>query len=593
MSKRGLLVLAIIVLIAMVLSSCGENSTQGDETPAIEKTQPQDVLSVGEELSKDKKRDEILSNYSFYQGVATVMEDQSWESRGTDGSHGEGDAVLTSDEYLVYDETTKIMYILARNLTYRSSHIVTVNDLNGYYLNTANVSAKGELAEYYYLGIVYDGKNVSFSGLPVRFDVNSLMVYTRPATKNTLWVEYTSTADTVRLGSDRVMPPDISTNETLQQLPNLDHISDEKTYGNKETRVYEATTRLWNLKGRFDYTYKKITLEDMLQGVKAISDSELNNDTFSKMVEPLPEVWKETTKYVDMLDNVMVASAGMSTILNGVDDLENSVEGKDVDIIDIIRNQEEFNELKDELKTQLANQREDSTKRSLEGFVLDQEDENLKESFLPFTETIDVLLLRFKDYSSKIDESINLMNQENMDVNLETLHLYVEKTKVESEGLLELFELTREKITRALVEDPLIRLDEFYREWPIVFYSMEGRKSQVDMENGVQLPLGYPKDIVSIINESSVVMTDVIPSTGDDKEGYMVTIKVDKEEIEIVNYYEEVLKKYQEYNRISMAGMTILNANKDDYYITVMISKNSFGGEEEFMVQITIVDEEN
>lgn len=580
--------ISIIIILSLPLGGCGKEDT-GSDNPTLINQEEGTEEEIIEEASSEELKD-ILEDYTYYHGIATVYEDQYWKSKYQDESHGEGNGVLTSEDYLVYDSESKKLYIIARNLTYNSQHEVTVNDLNGNYLKTANIFATGETKEYYFMGIKYKDK-VSFEGLPVRMDGNNLEIYTRIETLDDKWVEYHSTADTVRYGRDRVMPPNVSTNAYAGLLPTIDELKDEKSYGNKDVFIYEATTRFWNLKGTFDYNYRKISLEEMMEGVLAIRDTQLNNESFSKRAELLPEVWQETASIGDGLSGINIASAGLSSIFNTLDDIKTSSDGDRRDLVEASRGQEEVLILKDKIKDVLKEQGDQSATRKLEGFVLETDEESLIQSYPIFYETVEVIYSRIGDYVSEFERAYNEISEANVTDKLEEIALSLRKLTDENNRMLELFEILGAKIEKSLLTQPLMGLDELYREWPLAFYALEGSKSEVNIEEELTLPLGYPKDIVPIVEDGKIIMVDVIPSDTSSREGYMITVNSTISEGDISLFYKEALKDLEGYSQMSVAGMTIIEAYWDDYMISILVTKNNLGGEEENTIQISIIDQ--
>jgi hypothetical protein len=594
----------IIVVFIFFLASC---RSQGTPTPAS--TSPDDSASSKESTEDPVEEDsatsettseaslakaldpELLKEYVFYHGIATVMEDQKWTSKFQDGSHGEGDAVLTSEDYLLFEPLTGNLYIVARNLTYTSKHTIIVNDINGDYQDTANVSATGELQEYYSWGFLAND-SLDFSPLPLRAEGLTSTIYTRPPTVNNTWVAYTSTSDTVRLAGDRVMPPDTASSLTLLNLPLLERFSDEKSYGNREARVYEATTRLWNLIGSFDYDYQKITFDEMLNGVNSIVDAMESDQTFSKRAEVLPDVWQAAAQISDQLRMLNEASATMNTYMTAIDSIENSQPDKARAIIDTIDQQGDLTKnrvILDDLANASADQ---SSQRKLEGFVMDSGDSQLIESFGPYLETIDSFFSRYAQLQKTLEESFQSINAENFSTELDMLVSTATQLKQLGDNRLTLFELFEEQLTRAIDADPIEELDTLFREWPILFYAIDGEQSQVNMDGGLQLPLGYPKELVPIMPKATLVLIDIIPASNDSREGYMVSAKSSELEADIVNYYTDLLQEFSSFEKMSLPGMQIITAQNNPYFITLMITENTLGGDEPSLIQITLVDEE-
>ncbi len=592
---RRIRILALFLGCTLLLFGCG-----GQITTTTLPISPSEAPTVATDESSNANNDldievvrsldpEILKDYVFYHGIATVMEDQYWKSKFDDGSHGEGDAVLTSEDYLVFDPVSRKLYIVARNLTYNSKHTVTVNDMNGNYINTANISATGELQEFYSWGFVFDN-TINFSALPIRIEAETSSVYTRPETRHPYWVAYTSTADTIKLGRDRVMPPDIAPSTVALNLPLLERIADEKKYGNKDLYSYEATNRLWNIKGAFDYQYQKITYEEMLEGVNAILEAESTDQSFSKRAEALPDVWQASAQLFDQLTALNDASASGYDYMLAIDSIESANKDRANLVIETLNQQNDITASRKLLNDLVGERADQSVQRNLKTFVMDSGDPKLLESFGPYIETINTIFSRYSQLQKELENSFRSITTENLRAELDNLIITTKRMKEASDNMLELFELAEEHLTRALEANPIAELDTLYREWPIIFHAIDGRQTQVDMDGALALPLGYPKDTAPIMPDSTIVLVDIIPATSSTVEGYMISTKSSATEADIVTYYTSILKGYSDFEKMSVAGMQIINAQKKPYLITIMVTENTLGGTEPYLVQITVVD---
>lgn len=287
---------AIVIGISVYSAQKSGNNYRSDEPSQLvqEQGKTETNLTFEELILKNKltfeesilknKIEELLKNQAFYKGTVTIFEKQSWKSRGTDGSSGIGEATLTSEEILIFDKDNNKSYIVGRYLSYNSQHTVTVNDMNGKYLGTDNVSANGELTEFYGVGLLMkvDINNASasanlqnifdFGMNPLRMDNKQKLIYTNPPPNKEEWVTYISIADTTRLGSARIFVPESRVIEILNLVPGLSNINYSRGYNKDETHAFEATNRFFIPVGTFSCDYKKITNEEAMKEIAKILD---------------------------------------------------------------------------------------------------------------------------------------------------------------------------------------------------------------------------------------------------------------------------------------------------------------------------------
>ena len=69
----------------------------------------------------------------------------------------------------------------------------------------------------------------------------------------------------------------------------------------------------------------------------------------------------------------------------------------------------------------------------------------------------------------------------------------------------------------------------------------------------------------------------------------MLTLKTGMTPDAVMDYYRLALSGAENISEVSMAGMLIFSAEKDDYEIGIMAGANQMGGAEPTMVQITLV----
>ncbi|NDL66783.1 hypothetical protein [Anaerotalea alkaliphila] len=562
---------------------------------------------------------DLLEEYVFYTGVATVMEDQSWVAKYQDGTHGEGDALFTSVDYLVHDPRTGNCHLLARDLTYSSQHAITVNDMHGAYISTAHVNAAGELSEYYGTGLLTTREvadadpsgtpsyQLDFSANPVRIDGGEQLVLTLPPTRNRQWVAYTSTADTVRLGVERVLPPDGAPNASIGQMPGLDNLSDTKTYGNRESRAYEATSRIWNVKGTFSYTYRKIGHGEAMDAIDRIREENLDRELYEALAQDLPRPWRETAVVGDHLQGLADASVQAGSILDGVDSASGSGPSSPKRAVELTALNPEFQEALDRMKVELEGvQGDQGALRSLEGAVLetsgaDGAGPRQKKMGESYTGTELLLAKIFGEY-----EGLHQRMEKNLQGLRELLPkgdaLEAREVEVLVEGCRALFqemELLNRKVealledlnaTLADLEDPYGDLEEMYARWPEIADAAASADVSVDVEEGTVLPEGYPSQLVPVIGNAVVAVTERVPGEGGAPDGYMVTLKSGQPVQEVLAYYQEALKGLEDLETVQVPGtdMVVLSGTEGSYLVSVMVTANTLGGPEATMVQIMV-----
>ncbi len=88
-------------------------------------------------------------------------------------------------------------------------------------------------------------------------------------------------------------------------------------------------------------------------------------------------------------------------------------------------------------------------------------------------------------------------------------------------------------------------------------------------ETGVDLPDGFPEDLVPIIKDSIVLMASAA-SAVDDKE-FWITVATKTEVADTVDFYKEVMKDAEAKSVMSIEGMDMISGSKEGVYITISI----------------------
>lgn len=102
-------------------------------------------------------------------------------------------------------------------------------------------------------------------------------------------------------------------------------------------------------------------------------------------------------------------------------------------------------------------------------------------------------------------------------------------------------------------------------------------------EEGVDLPEGYPKDVIPIIDGAKVI--SAMDTSNDNKKMYIIAMGSNKEKKEVYDYYLNIIKDAENLTKIDAGGgymrtgklgnyaVTIgINESDDDYKSTVSIS---------------------
>lgn len=561
----------------------------------------------------------LLKDYVFYKGKATVYENQSWKSKGTDGSSGIGDATLTSEEVLVYDQATDKCYIVGRCLNYNSGHTITVNDMHGKYLNTGNVSAKGELIEYYGNGILQKSEKdnteasinpqytFNFNSNPIRMDNQKKLVFTIPPTKKSDWVIYVSTAETTRTGGPRVLPPEEINNDILNLVPEVSNISDSKSYNSNETYVYEATTRFWTPTGNFSYEYTKMTYDQIKEELDKLQEAAEHKEIFKNMVKDYPSVWSETADLADSMDIIRNESQTITDIIKTAIPT-NYKENKNLgDSIYTISNDRR---LKEALKKELEEiQMQQGILSKLNDTVLKTSSQsNVGNEQKKLKQTFDALLPSLKDFFSEyklrydeiqksisqistIDTKNNELSKEKaitlfdnclIQVNaIEQLNMY------QNIMLSDIYVILTDLNNGVNVDDEkkYSELNRLYGLWEQTLKEFKtGKRIDVNVEKGIELPAEYPKNIIPIIDGAKIVISEKL----EDQNGYTVSFKTNLTQGDVLQYYKNILKDVPDVNIFNVSGIETLSGQKDGYEFSLMIMQNNLGGNEKTAVQITL-----
>ncbi len=117
----------------------------------------------------------------------------------------------------------------------------------------------------------------------------------------------------------------------------------------------------------------------------------------------------------------------------------------------------------------------------------------------------------------------------------------------------------------------------------------ESMKAEINLEEGTELPEGYPEDVVPIYPGSIVVMSQTM--NNDDISSYSVSIK-QKDEIEkVYAYYKDIIQKGEIAMDLKTQNTYSLAGSLEGYDYGIIIAPNDLDGEEMTMVQIVLTNE--
>jgi hypothetical protein len=98
-------------------------------------------------------------------------------------------------------------------------------------------------------------------------------------------------------------------------------------------------------------------------------------------------------------------------------------------------------------------------------------------------------------------------------------------------------------------------------------------EGQYSMSGNVKLPDGYPFKLAPILDTGKVILAQKTKDESTSKDGYSLTYSINKDKLEIVNKYKEIMKGYKDFAEMSM-GNYVLSGTKDLFEISVMINDN-------------------
>ncbi len=103
-------------------------------------------------------------------------------------------------------------------------------------------------------------------------------------------------------------------------------------------------------------------------------------------------------------------------------------------------------------------------------------------------------------------------------------------------------------------------------------------------KEGVDLPDGYPQNLVPIIDDSVVVTASTEKASAGRE--YWISIMTKQEVTEVVDFYEGVMSDAEDSSIIAVENMSIITGTKDDFYVTITINPSD---ESDYKTLISII----
>jgi len=562
-------------------SGGGADIDDGQSTRAEVQIDPDD----GWDFTLTEELQDALSSYTFYKGYATIYETQKWTSYYDDKSHGEGDAIFNSEEILIYDESAGKLYILARTMDYESEHLVTVNDPNGNFLSFATVKGWGNLTEHYVMPYVFDGKiNLIFN--PCRVYVKSNTIFTLPKVWKSEWVTYLSTAATTRMGDARVFLPDDLEDINLLRIPDINNFTNSKGYNKDEIYVYEATDRFFVPVGTFVYSYTKVDyeeIEDELQLMMYKCAADISKLYLNKHYNPA------TIAMHDLTNEVANGNYTGSILENGLESLDSSGDFKP-DISETRAVGTMINQLQSSISKL---QSEDGVTRSLENFVMeasgDKKAGSEQREMINQHKVFEELFMQaLAGYKEKLNELAKDPGSQQLRKEIRKINTHLQE--MVSDFRVVFYELGEQE-EEASAEEQAAAMNTVYRLWIDnlnLLLGTGGVSRDVDLIDGVDLPQGYPQDIVAIVKNAIVVAAESFIDEDTGKNGYGISLKTNQDQVEVFNYYKQYFAGVPDLETVTFNNINTLSGEKKGYAFSVMIMANMLGGNEKTVIQIVL-----
>ena len=559
----------------------------------------------------DNEKQKLLNDFAFYQGNATIQETYKAPLGSQGDTPLDGSVAMVSEDIVAFDQKAGKGYLVARRIALLGDSMLTFEAARGT-TETAMVKVTGILTEYYGNGVLkaYDvadalqgnkGYYLDFSANPVRFDRPTETIYTNPPVKDTYWVQVIG-QDGVDLIATGVFTPEELPSVDVSIMPGMTHVFGEKSYNASETMIYQHTGGLFVPKGIFYYDYKKASYADIKDFLEELRGEAQGNKQLEEAAQNLSDAWKDALRAEQelmVIKDVVDGLASNSAAFLGSGSVDSASARSDANAF--ANGSEVQGEIIRAAESADSMQSDDGAMRKLEDFSLDSGDSDKKEASDAMREMLPVLrqtiaasktafekLQSAKDklglaiVENKSEEDFLQLRQAVLDevAQCSQLGTGLEQLAVDfKRTLLGYVQIGYKK------ESEYSALARLCESWKLTMERMlSGTMPIVNVQSGITIPNDYPLDVVPLLKNSVVAIYQK------EQDGsIMLTLKTGMTPQLVMDYYRLALSSAENVSEVSMAGMLIFSAEKDDYEIGIMAGANQMGGTEPTMVQITLM----
>lgn len=655
---RGLMarttIFVYILLALLALSGCQQKKIT--PAPRIEQPAGDVPAALEQELeTREALLKELLAGYTFYKGTATIKDDSVISSETErDKLNGSGEHYLTSDDVLVYDPKTEMVYLIARSMYYIGEDSFTFTDLPTGVSTRSTQNYSGENHEYYGTGILVKkelmdatatagGSGLSsekagdyelvFTNNPVRMRPMDRVILTNPPPHKPFWVTLSSPAMDSVLVSGVTNQPEEVPYEVLNLIPNLPDITFNRTYNHGLDTYAQLTNGFYgHPSGYFECEYIEITPEEALEAAEEIRDAQESQKTYEAMAENQPEAWKETARLGDALAGAADASAGIQAIVERAagegalssGDSNTVLRAADALVSDpeVTRQLERMEPMPEgasvRSQEQTGNPPETGgTPRKLEGVVLETSEEagagpeqqRLTSTCAAALPELEGAFQAYADAARSISMGLSELramapitadsDSDAVLVILEDLFgaaAALETADSRAEALLNPLHTALSRLNlqgEVASEVQYERLNTLFNVWAgdAGLDSEPGGPPNVNLEEGTALPSGYPVEVVPLPKNAKLIISEALPDSGGQPSDFTLTLKASAAPSDVAAYYTSVFSAVSGVETSKLGDMTIFSGQRLGFEFSVMVTANSMGGTEKSMVQITVMVE--
>jgi hypothetical protein len=119
----------------------------------------------------------------------------------------------------------------------------------------------------------------------------------------------------------------------------------------------------------------------------------------------------------------------------------------------------------------------------------------------------------------------------------------------------------------------------------VAYKDDKGLSVEAGAEGGVEIPAGYPEDIVPLYPDGTVTLA------AKDDDSYTLVIGTDDSFEDAYNYYESHIKFDSVDMKQSLGGYALLAGPAGDYYVNITIGSDVSGQTEQTQIAIAISNE--